>query len=484
MHTNILSFTLLGLAAQALLSAASPHRLLPANIHAPLNHQRLHARHELPYERRHVAGKPLLSRDPPASTSPSTQTLQSEVTTFTNWMSTFLASPNATNSADSIAQVKEEVQTHATAVSSFISSATGIDTGSISQLQSELTVFQGWADAWCNGASTISSTDAIAQLKTEVQSYEGWLAAWLSNVSGGAPAPVAAPAPVPAPAPAVPQVSSTTEAAPSPSTQAVVPPSPKPEVPQPHNGYKPEPEISSSSSSAAAEAPSPVVPAYQAPPQQPEPTTTTTPTPSPQAASPPSGYSPSQGSGSGFGYGSGSTGSTSPSTGSDHPKLAAWWGQTAAASSEGLASVCADDAFDVVIIAFLTNYFGPGGYPSLNLGPSAAACSEKQTAAGASGLLDGSTLAPAIKTCQANGKKVLLSLGGAAASGSAHSGTGAPTSVFGSDQQGQQFAQTLWDLFLGGQSPLRPFGDIKLDGIDMGKPNSTLTFVYSLRPER
>ena len=54
-----------------------------------------------------------------------------------------------------------------------------------------------------------------------------------------------------------------------------------------------------------------------------------------------------------------------------------------------------------------------------------------------------------IKDCQSNGKKVLISLGGAAG-----------LYGFTSDTQATKFAQTLWDLFLGGNDPtgLRPFG--------------------------
>ena len=442
MHTNVFSFALLGLAA---LSTASPHRLVaPGAINAPLNHRRMvHHRHEALHQRRPAVGAPLVAR------ADGIRALQSELTTFTSWMSTFLASANATNTPAAIAQVKDEVTTHAAAVTAFIAAAS-VDASSLSQLQSELTVFQGWADAWCAGAPAMSSAAAVAQLRTEVQSYEGWLAAWLANVSGGAPAPVAAPPP-----------------AVTLSTSTIVVPTPSPEpVPQAPAAPQPNPQSEhSSSSQVPVETPAPKVPAYQPPPVAPEPSsmTSATPVPSAQPYTPPtSGSGPSGGSDSG----SGET-SPKPNAGGAHG-LAAWWGQTAAASSEGLASVCADDAFDTVIISFLTTYFGPGGYPTLNLGPAPASCSAKQTAAGAHGLVDGSSLVPAIKTCQGNGKRVMLSLGGALASGSAHSGTGAPTSVFSGDAQGKEFAQTLWDLFLGGQSPLRPFGDVKLDGIDMG----------------
>ncbi len=64
-----------------------------------------------------------------------------------------------------------------------------------------------------------------------------------------------------------------------------------------------------------------------------------------------------------------------------------------------------------------------------------------------------SFLAQDIKTCQAAGKIVTLSLGG---------GTGQVG--FSSDSQAQSFADQIWNLFLGGKGSIRPFGDAILDG--------------------
>jgi len=36
--------------------------------------------------------------------------------------------------------------------------------------------------------------------------------------------------------------------------------------------------------------------------------------------------------------------------------------------------------------------------------------------------------------------------------------------AFTSDQQAQQFADLIWNTFLGGTSDTRPFGDAALDG--------------------
>ena len=57
-------------------------------------------------------------------------------------------------------------------------------------------------------------------------------------------------------------------------------------------------------------------------------------------------------------------------------------------------------------------------------------------------------LASSIKACQAKGKIITLSLGGA---------TGAAS--FSSASQASAFGDTIWNLFLGGSSSTRPFGD-------------------------
>lgn len=70
-------------------------------------------------------------------------------------------------------------------------------------------------------------------------------------------------------------------------------------------------------------------------------------------------------------------------------------------------------------------------------------------------------MASQITQCQSLGKKVLLSLGGSVA-----------TTAFSSDSQAAQFANQLWDLFGSGTGVdpgLRPFGQTKIDGFDVGK---------------
>jgi chitinase len=68
-------------------------------------------------------------------------------------------------------------------------------------------------------------------------------------------------------------------------------------------------------------------------------------------------------------------------------------------------------------------------------------------------LLDCSFLASDIEMCQSAGKAVTISLGGGA--GNIH---------FQDDSQAAAYAETIWNLFLGGKSKTRPFGSAILDG--------------------
>ncbi|KAJ4728192.1 acidic endochitinase-like [Melia azedarach] len=63
-------------------------------------------------------------------------------------------------------------------------------------------------------------------------------------------------------------------------------------------------------------------------------------------------------------------------------------------------------------------------------------------------------LSPDIKSCQAKGIKVMLSIGG-----------GASSYVLASSEDARQVAIYLWNNFLGGQSSSRPLEDAVLDGI-------------------
>ncbi|RCI02166.1 Chitinase 1 [Rhizopus stolonifer] len=160
--------------------------------------------------------------------------------------------------------------------------------------------------------------------------------------------------------------------------------------------------------------------------------------------------------------------------------LVDYWGQNSYGAANGndpsgwqqpLRFYCEDDAVDVLPIAFLTTFFGVGGEPQINL---ANYCNSADNATfPGSNLANCQNISPDIKYCQSKGKLITLSLGGATG------GVG-----FQSDAQASAFADTLWNLFFGGNSNTRPFGDAVLDGVDLdiegGGPNHYVTFLKKL----
>ncbi|KAG6820424.1 hypothetical protein H0H93_000670 [Arthromyces matolae] len=143
--------------------------------------------------------------------------------------------------------------------------------------------------------------------------------------------------------------------------------------------------------------------------------------------------------------------------------LAVYWGQNSYGAThtsdtanwqQSISHYCQDATINAIPIAFLNVFSSTGGLPEINL---ANTCNPTD-----SGVFSGTSLANCqflaadIEACQANGKIVTLSLGGA---------TGAAS--FSSASQAQAFADTIWNLFLGGSSSTRPFGAAVLDGIDL-----------------
>ncbi|KIK15775.1 carbohydrate-binding module family 5 protein [Pisolithus microcarpus 441] len=150
------------------------------------------------------------------------------------------------------------------------------------------------------------------------------------------------------------------------------------------------------------------------------------------------------------------------SYGANNPSDTAKWQQP-------ISYYCNDDTIDTFPIAFLDQFFATGGLPSINL---ANSCTNPPFPG--TSIPNCTFLGPDIEACQAAGKILTISLGGA--SGSAG---------FSNDSQAQAFAQTVWDLFLEGNSPDRPFGSAVLDGVDLdiegGSQTGYAAFVTTLR---
>lgn len=161
--------------------------------------------------------------------------------------------------------------------------------------------------------------------------------------------------------------------------------------------------------------------------------------------------------------------------------LAVYWGQNSYGAThtgdtanwqKSLSTYCQDNVINAIPLAFLNVFFSTGGDPEINF---SNICSSSTN-----GVFSGTNLANCqfmaadIQACQAKGKIITISLGGA---------SGAAT--FSSDAQGQAFAQTIWNLFLGGSSSTRPFGSAVLDGVDLdiegGGSTGFAAFVDQLR---
>ncbi|KAI3979574.1 hypothetical protein MKX01_001766 [Papaver californicum] len=127
--------------------------------------------------------------------------------------------------------------------------------------------------------------------------------------------------------------------------------------------------------------------------------------------------------------------------GSNGGGIAVYWGQN---GNEGtLSETCSTGNYAFVILAFLP-IFGNGQNPMLNL---AGHCDPYSNGC--------VTLSDDIKSCQAKGIKVILSIGGASGSYG-----------LASSEDARQVATYLWNNFLGGKSSSRPLGNAILDGID------------------
>ncbi|KLO20503.1 glycoside hydrolase [Schizopora paradoxa] len=161
--------------------------------------------------------------------------------------------------------------------------------------------------------------------------------------------------------------------------------------------------------------------------------------------------------------------------------MCSYWGQNSYGATHSntadwqqrLAFYCGSDSvINAFPVAFLNVFFGTGGLPSINL---ANTCNPTDNATfPGTELPNCSALASDIETCQAAGKIVTISLGGATGS-----------NQFSSDSQAESFADQIWDLFLGGSSSTRPFGNAVLDGVDLdiesGTGASYAAFVNQIR---
>ncbi|KAK0105959.1 hypothetical protein ONS95_004470 [Cadophora gregata] len=144
---------------------------------------------------------------------------------------------------------------------------------------------------------------------------------------------------------------------------------------------------------------------------------------------------------------------------SSSQNVAVYFGRTDQTINTNLTAQCSDKNIDIVMLAFVTQIFGGGGYPNLGFEKLCTGQTSEMIAANATGLLSCTDLEPQIQSCQSAGKKVLVALGGQ---------NGETT--FANTTEAQNAATLLWNLFGGGSAEdagLRPFGNVKVDGFDI-----------------
>ncbi len=156
------------------------------------------------------------------------------------------------------------------------------------------------------------------------------------------------------------------------------------------------------------------------------------------------------------------------------PGIAVYWGTgNSSGKDANFATVCATPQYDIIIISF-ANAIGShtrnmDGYPEMSISGCGGAYNSRNPY-----LPNCSAVGNIIPTCQAAGKKVILSLGG-----------GDSSVGFASDAEGAAYATTMWNLVLGGNGNVRPFGTAVLDGIDLDIEGGSATgygaFVAALR---
>lgn len=325
-------------------------------------------------------------------------------------------------------------------------------------LQSETSAFHQWMYTWLDSETATDPSSAIALLKQEIQAYEGWINAWLDSamsVGGLPPPPLPSSIPVTLPAGSsllMPSAPSTSATASSSSVAGVASSS----ATSTHD-YNPP----SQTSFTTFASPKPTGPRISTSLNLTSVSAVVTPIASVSktasvvvapSASSPAPSQPATSSGSGQFNAQSST------------NVAVYYGQTDATAKVSLGEMCQNENVDIVVLAFLTGFFGPGGFPTINFGAACSGQTPQMQSADATGLLSCPDMASQIKQCQGLGKKVLLSLGGSLA-----------TSEFSDESKATEFANTLWDLFGAGtgvDAGLRPFGDVRVDGFDVGKFNT------------
>ncbi|KAK7702494.1 hypothetical protein SLS57_011364 [Botryosphaeria dothidea] len=144
-----------------------------------------------------------------------------------------------------------------------------------------------------------------------------------------------------------------------------------------------------------------------------------------------------------------------------------------------LDQLCLHPKIDAVILGFIRDFSGTASYPTVDFGPWICPAKRSANSTVAPGLASCPELGRQVQACQAGGKKIFVSIGGATSNTS-----------FDGDGGGQDAdlaARKLWQLF-GEDSAapeLRPLGNVTVDGFDIdhevGSSTNYDTFTKTLR---
>jgi len=147
--------------------------------------------------------------------------------------------------------------------------------------------------------------------------------------------------------------------------------------------------------------------------------------------------------------------------------IAVYYGHSEVEANPSMYPLCTNDDVNIVAIGFLRQFNGPNALPTFDFGN---ACSDNDATC--------PDLAANITTCQQNGKKVFISLGGSSSN-----------LTFERPADAIEAANIVWDMFGAGSSTsnniTRPFGNVTVDGFDFdieGLPvNNTDVFASTLQ---
>lgn len=165
-------------------------------------------------------------------------------------------------------------------------------------------------------------------------------------------------------------------------------------------------------------------------------------------------------------------------------QMVIYWGQNSAGSftniksqwEQPLRNYCEDSSYDIIVVGFVYLFPSTSGntdptLPGMNF---ANHCEVPFDDANPFVLNCTGNVAPDITYCQQRGKKIILSFGG-----------GVGNYGFTSDSQAITFANTVWNMFLGGSGAIRPFGNAIFDGVDLdiegGAQTGYIAFINTLR---